>query len=259
MLCASAVLIFAVYLSLASPFSVNMPTAVIPVLIRSFTSALVQTFVAAPASVLALTSVLAFGHTSVLLLALVRGLSLPTWNLTMSLDPLASTSPMVPYTMLHRLWSTDIHKLASLTRPSIPSLSAETTNTILMFTYAALFLLAWTIAHLLSGLGIQAMKEPLADHVPPLKPPRRTRRLQRRLLRRSIPWGWPTGNDPGWCFLTLAPIPFRPYLTGLGPYPSPVKVLNTLHQLRAPLLPVLVTLHRGTAHVEDGPGPHTAM
>jgi hypothetical protein len=98
MLCASAVLIFAVYLSLASPSSVNMPTAVIPVLIRSFTSALVQTFVAAPASVLALTSVLAFGHTSVLLLALMRGLSLPTWNLTMSLDPLASTSPMVPCT-----------------------------------------------------------------------------------------------------------------------------------------------------------------
>ncbi|KAH0612470.1 uncharacterized protein H6S33_008850 [Morchella sextelata] len=97
MLGASAVLIFAVYLSLASPLSVNLPTADISILIWTFASAFVQTFVAAPISVLASTSVLVLGCTTGQPLALVRGLSVPTRNPTMSLDPSASTSPMVPY------------------------------------------------------------------------------------------------------------------------------------------------------------------
>ncbi|KAH0614368.1 uncharacterized protein H6S33_000004 [Morchella sextelata] len=251
-------MIFAASLPLAASSSVNPPTTVISALVRTFASVLVQTFVAALSSVLVQTSVPAFGYTPAPSLALTRGQPFPSRNLTMSFDPSTSTSPMVLYTMLRHLGSTDIHQLASLMRPSIPSLSAETTDTIIMFTNAALFLLAWTIAYLLSRLCMQAMKEPLADHIPPLKPPQRTRRLQCRLLRRSIPWQRPTGNDPGWCFLTLASITFRPYLTGLGFYPSPVKVLNTLHQLGAPLRPTLITLHRGTDHVEDGSGPYTA-
>ncbi|KAH0613409.1 uncharacterized protein H6S33_005295 [Morchella sextelata] len=250
-------MIFTASLLLAVSFSVNWPTAVVSVLVRTFTSVLGQTFVADLSSVLAQTAVPAFGYTTAPSFAFARGQPLPSRNLTMSLDPSASTSPMVLYTMLRTLGSTDIHQFASLMRPSIPSLSAETTDTIIMLTNAALFPLACTIAYLLSRLYMQAMKEPLADHIPPLKPPRRTRRLQCRLLRCSIPWQQPTGNDPGWCFLTLAPIPFRPYLIGLGPYPSPVKVLNTLHQLGAPLRPALITLNRGTAHVKDGSGPYT--
>ncbi|KAH8144651.1 uncharacterized protein LAJ45_11360 [Morchella importuna] len=130
--------------------------------------------------------------------------------------------------MLRRLWSSDIRRHISLKRPTPLSLLTEATS------YASIFPLAWTSAYLLGRLIRQTTKEPSADPTPQPSPPRRTRRLQRRLLRCSIPFGQPTGNDPGWCFLTLAPAPFRPYLIGLGPYPSPVKVLNTLRQLGPP-------------------------
>jgi hypothetical protein len=74
---------------LAAPFSINRPTAVI--------SVLVQTFVAALFSVLAQTAVPAFGYTSAPPFALARSYPLPSGNLTMSLDPAASTSLMVLY------------------------------------------------------------------------------------------------------------------------------------------------------------------
>ncbi|KAH0602647.1 uncharacterized protein H6S33_008297 [Morchella sextelata] len=95
-----AVMIFAASLFLASFWSVNMPTAVISVLVRTLTSVLVQTFVAVLSSVRVPTSVPAFGYTTASSLALARGLSLPSGNLTMSLDPSAYTSPMVPYNPL---------------------------------------------------------------------------------------------------------------------------------------------------------------
>jgi hypothetical protein len=69
--CASAVMIFAAFLFLAASFSVNIPTAVISVLERTFTSVLVPTLVAALYSVLAQTSVLAFGFTTAPSLALM--------------------------------------------------------------------------------------------------------------------------------------------------------------------------------------------
>ncbi|KAH8145239.1 uncharacterized protein LAJ45_10800 [Morchella importuna] len=55
--------------------------------------------------------------------------------------------------MLRVLWSTD-------------TLSPETTNTLLPFAYAALFLLAWTTAYLLGRLLPRAREEPLADQAP---------------------------------------------------------------------------------------------
>ncbi|KAH8144379.1 uncharacterized protein LAJ45_11649 [Morchella importuna] len=147
--------------------------------------------------------------------------------------------------MLRTLWSTD-------------TLFPKNTNTLLPFAYAAIFLLAWTTAYLLGRLPPRAREEPFADQTPPLLTPRRTRRLQRLLLQCADSFGNPTGNDPGWCFLTLTSRDFHPYLIGIGPYPSPVKVLNTLHRLGAPLLPALVTRHGGTAHVTNAPGAHTA-
>jgi hypothetical protein len=101
------------------------------------------------------------------------------------------------------------------------------------------------------------MKEPIAETTTMLPPPRRILRLQCRFTHHSAPFGQPTGNDAEWCFLNLTTLQFRPYLTGLGPYPSPANVLKTLHQLGSPILPTLVINHHGTANVHSSPGPHT--
>ncbi|KAH0608330.1 uncharacterized protein H6S33_001464 [Morchella sextelata] len=103
---APAVMIFAAALFLTSFCPVNMPTAVISVLVRTLTSVLVrtltsvlvQTFVAVLSSVRVQTSVPTLGYITASSLALARGLALPSGNLTMSLDPSAYASPMVPYT-----------------------------------------------------------------------------------------------------------------------------------------------------------------
>ncbi|KAH0603959.1 uncharacterized protein H6S33_006990 [Morchella sextelata] len=91
--CASAVMISAASLFLASFFAVNMPPVVISALVRTLTSVLVPTLVAV------LTSVPAFGYTTAPFLALARGPPLPSGNPTMSLDPSATTPPMVLYTV----------------------------------------------------------------------------------------------------------------------------------------------------------------
>ncbi|KAI5847194.1 hypothetical protein DFP73DRAFT_593038 [Morchella snyderi] len=91
MLCASAVL-FVVMVFLAASFSLKVPTVAPSVLARTPISVLVPIIVTPLLSVLEQTPVPALGHT--------LAVPFPFGNPLMSLDPAATTSPMVLYTCL---------------------------------------------------------------------------------------------------------------------------------------------------------------